>query len=117
MCRAIGAAGAHLIGWTLGLTDVIVFLSLALLVRTSGQISLSQVTFVAIGAAALSHFSAGLGLPWLAALLLAGVIAMPVGRFWPFPPSGSQACSWRLPPSASGSSSSTCSTPRATCSG
>ena len=78
-------AGAHLIGWTLGLTDVIVFLSLALLVRTSGQISLSQVTFVAIGAAALSHFSAGLGLPWLAALLLAGVIAMPVGAILAIP--------------------------------
>ncbi|HET7722498.1 MAG TPA: hypothetical protein VFK43_21210, partial [Acidimicrobiales bacterium] len=58
---------------------VLVFLSLRLLVSTSGQVSLCQAAFAAIGAAAFSHFADGAGLPWLAALLAAGLAAVPVG--------------------------------------
>jgi ABC-type branched-subunit amino acid transport system ATPase component/branched-subunit amino acid ABC-type transport system permease component len=78
-------AGIHLTDWTLALCDVIMFLSLALLVRTSGQVSLCQVTFVAIGAAAFSHLSVGLGVPWFVALLLAGAIAVPIGAILAIP--------------------------------
>jgi branched-subunit amino acid ABC-type transport system permease component len=54
------------------------FLSLALLVWTSGQISLCHAAFVAFGATTFSHLSA-LGLPWPAALLLAGLATVPLG--------------------------------------
>ncbi len=78
-------AGVHLTDWTLALTDTVMFLSLALLVRTSGQVSLCQVTFVAIGAAAFSHLSVGLGLPWFLALVVSGAIAVPIGAILAIP--------------------------------
>jgi ABC-type branched-subunit amino acid transport system ATPase component/branched-subunit amino acid ABC-type transport system permease component len=71
--------GAKLDAWTVGLAYVILFLSLGLLVRVSGQVSLSQLSFAAIGAAAFSHLTRGAGIPWLPALVLAGVAAIPVG--------------------------------------
>jgi ABC-type branched-subunit amino acid transport system permease subunit len=58
---------------------VLVFYSLHLLVRTSGQISLAHAGLVAVGSAAFSHLAVGAGLPWLLAVLLAGVVAVPVG--------------------------------------
>jgi ABC-type branched-subunit amino acid transport system ATPase component/branched-subunit amino acid ABC-type transport system permease component len=78
-------AGVHLTSWTIGLADVVMFLSLALLVRTSGQVSLCQITFVAIGAAAFSHLATGLGLPWFLAMLVAGAIAVPIGAVLAIP--------------------------------
>lgn len=65
--------------WTLMLTQVILFLSLGLLVRSSGQVSLCQVTFAAIGAAVFSRLTLGAGVPWLLALLLSGLAVVPVG--------------------------------------
>jgi len=66
---------------------IVVFLSLRLLVRTSGQVSLCHAAFAAVGAAAFSHFasSSGLGLPWLVALLLAGLVTVPIGAFVAIP--------------------------------
>jgi branched-subunit amino acid ABC-type transport system permease component len=66
---------------------VLIFLSLRLLVRTSGQVSLCHAAFAAVGAAAFSHFasSGGLGLPWLVALLLAGLVTVPIGAFIAIP--------------------------------
>ena len=58
---------------------VILILSLGLLVRTSRQVSLCQYSFAAIGAAAMAHFTSDYGIPWLAALLLAGLVVVPVG--------------------------------------
>jgi ABC-type branched-subunit amino acid transport system ATPase component/branched-subunit amino acid ABC-type transport system permease component len=78
-------AGIHLTDWTVAVATFIVFLSLALLVRTSGQVSLGQVSFMAIGAAAFSHFAVGSGLPWLVALLAAGLIAVPIGAILAVP--------------------------------
>lgn len=69
----------HLIVWSNALIDIILFLSLGLLVRRSGQISLCHLAFAAVGAAAFSHFSVGIGLPWLAALVVATLVAVPVG--------------------------------------
>ena len=71
-------AGVHLTDWTTFVATSIVFMSLGLLVRTSGQAVLCQVAFMALGAAAFSHLTSA-GVPWLAALFLAGLIAVPVG--------------------------------------
>jgi ABC-type branched-subunit amino acid transport system ATPase component/branched-subunit amino acid ABC-type transport system permease component len=80
-----GFAGIHLTAWTVAVASVIVFLSLSLLVRTSGQVSLAHVSFTAIGAAAFSHLAVDHGLPWLVALFLAGAIAVPVGAVLAIP--------------------------------
>jgi ABC-type branched-subunit amino acid transport system ATPase component/branched-subunit amino acid ABC-type transport system permease component len=80
-----GFAGIHLTDWTTFVAMSVVFMSLALLVRTSGQVSLSHVSFIAIGAAAFSHLTLGSGVPWLIALLVAGLIAVPVGALLAIP--------------------------------
>ncbi len=72
-------AGIHLTDWTVALATTIVFLSLGLLVRTSGQVSLCHVAFTAIGASAFSHLSVDRGLPWPLALLGCGLVAVPIG--------------------------------------
>jgi len=78
--------GADYIGfWTIGLTQVIMLLSLGLLVKTSGQVSLCQATFGAIGAVVFSQLTLGAGIPWFAALLFAGLIVVPVGAFLAIP--------------------------------
>ena len=71
--------------WSDALTQVVLFLSLGLLVRTSGQVSLCQAAFAAIGATTMGHLTAGSGLPWGAALLLAGLAAVPIGAFIAIP--------------------------------
>jgi ABC-type branched-subunit amino acid transport system ATPase component/branched-subunit amino acid ABC-type transport system permease component len=71
--------------WTVALTDVLLFLSLGLLVRTAGQVSLCQLGFAAVGAAAFSNFAASAHLPWAAALLLSGLIVVPVGALIAIP--------------------------------
>ena len=70
--------------YTVALTSVVLFLSLGLLVRTSGQVSLCHVAFAAVGATAFSHFS-NMHIPWLIALLLAGLVAVPVGALVAIP--------------------------------
>src|SRR4051794_25963793 len=69
----------HLTDWTNGLAYVIVFLALGLLVRTSGQVSLCHISFVAIGACAMSDLNVRHHVPWGVALLLAGLVAVPIG--------------------------------------
>jgi ABC-type branched-subunit amino acid transport system ATPase component/branched-subunit amino acid ABC-type transport system permease component len=77
-------AGIYLIGWMTFLSNVILFLSLGLLVRSSGQVSLCQVGFAAIGVAAFSHLTA-LHIPWLVALALCGLVVVPVGALLAIP--------------------------------
>jgi len=77
--------GTNLPVYASALTDVIVFLSLGLLVRGSGQVSLAQAAFAAIGAAAFAHFTTSFGLPWLLALLLAGAVAVPISALIAIP--------------------------------
>ena len=84
------AAGPSLVGpklpvLTTSLIYVLMFASLRLLMRTSGQVSLCHVTFAAVGATSFAHFTTGLGLPWLVALVLAGVATVPVGAFVAIP--------------------------------
>jgi ABC-type branched-subunit amino acid transport system ATPase component/branched-subunit amino acid ABC-type transport system permease component len=76
---------SHLAVWSGALIDMILLLSLGLLVRRSGQISLCQLAFAAVGAAAFGHFAARDGLPWLLALVLATLIAVPVGALVAIP--------------------------------
>jgi ABC-type branched-subunit amino acid transport system permease subunit len=56
----------------------IVFASLGMLVWMSGQISLCQMSFAAVGAATAGHMIEN-GMSWPLALLIAGAVAIPVG--------------------------------------
>jgi len=77
--------GPRLPVYTNALVFVIMFLSLALLLNTSGQISLCHAAFVAIGASTFSHLTTGQGMPWLLALLCAGLVVVPVGALLSLP--------------------------------
>ena len=76
--------GGKLPVYTNGLVFVILFTSLGLLVRTSGQVSLCHMAFAAVGAAGFGHAMAA-GVPWLLAVLLGGLVAVPVGAFVAIP--------------------------------
>ena len=75
----------HLGAYTIGLTQGIIMLSLGLLIRTSGQVSLCQSTFSAIGAVVFSQFAVDHHLPWLLALFLACLVVVPVGAIIAIP--------------------------------
>ena len=55
--------GAQVDVWSAALINIILFLSLGLLVRRSGQISLCHLAFAAVGAAAFGHFAAATACP------------------------------------------------------
>jgi ABC-type branched-subunit amino acid transport system permease subunit len=76
--------GTHLPSWTAAMAGIPLFLSLGLLVFVSGQISLCQIGFVAIGAATFAHLVAS-GLPWLLAVPAAGLVVVPVGALIAIP--------------------------------
>jgi ABC-type branched-subunit amino acid transport system ATPase component/branched-subunit amino acid ABC-type transport system permease component len=78
-------AGVHLVDWTSFLAYIVLFLSLGLLVRLSGQVSLAQISFMAIGVCAFSDVAAGHHWPWLLALLFAMVVAAPIGAVLAIP--------------------------------
>jgi ABC-type branched-subunit amino acid transport system ATPase component/branched-subunit amino acid ABC-type transport system permease component len=69
---------SYLAVWSAALIDMILFFSLGILVRRSGQISLCQLAFAAVGAGTFGHFTAA-HVPWLLALVLATLVAVPVG--------------------------------------
>lgn len=71
--------GARLSVFTGAAAMVIVFLSLGTVVNTSGQISLCHAAFVAIGATSFSILKVSFELPWMVALVGAGLAALPVG--------------------------------------
>ena len=77
-------ASAYIGVWSAFLIEVLLLLSLGLLVRTSGQLSLCQYAFAAIGAATFSHL-ADMHVPWLVALLAAIVIAVLIGALLAVP--------------------------------
>ena len=78
-------AGTTLSWWTSALVVALLMLSLGLLVRTSGQVSLCHAAFAAIGAVAFSQFHVEMGLPWPAAALLGALVAVPVGALIAIP--------------------------------
>lgn len=71
--------------WSFYLVSAILLLSLGILVRLSGQISLCQMTFAAIGAASFSRLSVDYDFPWLLALAGCAVIALPIGALLAIP--------------------------------
>jgi ABC-type branched-subunit amino acid transport system permease subunit len=77
--------GSRLPTYTNAVTFALVFASLALLLHLSGQISLCHAAFVAVGATTFSHLTHGLGVPWVPALLLSGLAAMPIGALVAIP--------------------------------
>jgi len=99
--RQVTAAGAvavgglllavpHLVGprlpvYSTGLALAILFLSLSLLTRVSGQISLAHAAFAGVGAATFSHLSATGGAPWLVGLLGAGLVTAAIGALLALP--------------------------------
>ena len=78
-------AGDKLSFFTTGLTTALLLLSLGLLVKTSGQVSLCHAAFAAIGAVSFSQLDLNLHLPWLLAVLGGGLIAVPVGALVAIP--------------------------------
>lgn len=72
-----GLAGARLPVFTSGAALVVVFLSLALLVNLSGQVSLCHGVFCAVGASTIGHI--GASLPWPLGVVAAGAAAIPLG--------------------------------------
>jgi ABC-type branched-subunit amino acid transport system ATPase component/branched-subunit amino acid ABC-type transport system permease component len=85
LCLVPGFAGIHLADYSQFLAMTILFLSLGLLVRSSGQVSLCHVTFMAIGVCAFAQLAVNHHWPWFLALLVAGAIAMPVGALLAIP--------------------------------
>ncbi len=85
LCLIPTLVGDHLAIWASFLTDAILLLSLGLLVRVSGQISLCHLAFAAVGAASFAHFTDSFHLPWLLALLCAMLVALPVGAIVAIP--------------------------------
>jgi branched-subunit amino acid ABC-type transport system permease component len=77
-------AGVRLPVWIEAANYAVLFCSLALLTWTSGQISLCHMAFAAVGATTLSRLTAD-GVPWLPAMLLAGLITAPVGALIAIP--------------------------------
>ncbi len=68
---------ARLPGYNVALTQVLLFASLHLLVRTSGQISLCHFGFAAVGAAGFGHML-NRGVPFFLALLIGGLACLPL---------------------------------------
>lgn len=77
----------HLLVWTKGLVFMILFASMVLLVRVSGQVSLCHVTFAAIGAATFAHLAGNSHWPWFAALVIAALCVVPIGAVLAIPAS------------------------------
>jgi ABC-type branched-subunit amino acid transport system permease subunit len=78
-------AGPKLLLFTNAAVLVPMFLSLAMLVRLSGQLSLCHAAFVAIGASTMGHLAGSAGVPWFLALLLAGLAVVPIGAIVAMP--------------------------------
>lgn len=77
--------GVQMSVYSQALVFVLIFGSLHLLVRSSGQVSLAHAGFVAVGAAAFSHLAVKADVPWLVAVLLAGLVTVPIGALVAIP--------------------------------
>src|SRR5207237_8607812 len=78
------AGGACMPIYSTGLAYVILFASLGLLVRTSGQVSLCHIAFAAVGASTAAR-AVGAGFPWPLAVLVGGLMAVPIGALLAIP--------------------------------
>ncbi|GAA4743624.1 branched-chain amino acid ABC transporter permease/ATP-binding protein [Nocardioides endophyticus] len=78
-------AGNNLSYFTVGLTQAIMLLSLGLLIRTAGLVSLCHAAFAAVGAVAFAQFVSEWSLPWLPAVLLGALVVVPVAALLALP--------------------------------
>jgi ABC-type branched-subunit amino acid transport system ATPase component/branched-subunit amino acid ABC-type transport system permease component len=85
LCFVPSFASIHLADYSRFLSMTVLFLSLGLLVRTSGQVSLCHVTFMVIGVCGFSHLATDHHWPWGVALITAGLIAVPIGALLAIP--------------------------------
>lgn len=77
-------ASAYVDQYTTALGFAVVLASLGILLWTSGQISLCQMAFAALGATTFAHLQHS-GLPWLPSLLLAVIVVMLIGAILSLP--------------------------------
>ena len=77
--RVPDLVGIRIPVYTTAVVYAIVLLSLGLLMRTSGQVSLAQLAFAAVGSATSARLMSGAGLPWLVAVIGGALVAVPVG--------------------------------------
>jgi branched-subunit amino acid ABC-type transport system permease component len=77
-------AGTKLPLFTSALAFVVLFASLSLLVRMSGQVSLCQMAFAAVGATTAAR-AVGAHIPFPLAVLLGGLVAIPIGALLAIP--------------------------------
>jgi ABC-type branched-subunit amino acid transport system permease subunit len=61
------------------LVSIVLSLSLVVLTGYVGQVSLAQMSFAGLSGFSLAHFAAGAGIPFPFALLLAALVAVPLG--------------------------------------
>jgi ABC-type branched-subunit amino acid transport system ATPase component/branched-subunit amino acid ABC-type transport system permease component len=78
-------AGFYLPDYSGFLAMTILFLSLGLLVRTAGQVSLCHVSFMAIGVCGFAQLAANHNWPWLPALLVGALFTVPIGALLAIP--------------------------------
>ncbi|MEW6471169.1 MAG: ABC transporter permease [Actinomycetota bacterium] len=76
--------GAKLPIYMTGVAYVILFASLGLLVRTSGQVSLCHIAFAAVGCSTAARVVVE-GVPWPLAVLAGGLVAVPIGALLAIP--------------------------------
>jgi branched-subunit amino acid ABC-type transport system permease component len=76
--------GTKLPLYTTALAYVILFASLSLLVRMSGQVSLCHMAFAAVGATTAAR-AIDAGIPFPLAVVLGGVVAIPIGALLAIP--------------------------------
>jgi len=85
LCFVPMFAGTNLVSYSSGVVEIILVLSLGLLVRSAGIVSLCQGAFAGIGAVSMAHFTTTLGVPWVPALVLAGLCVVPIGAIVAIP--------------------------------
>jgi ABC-type branched-subunit amino acid transport system ATPase component/branched-subunit amino acid ABC-type transport system permease component len=71
--------GTDLSIWLFGLTYMILFLSIGLLVKVSGQVSLAHTALAGVGGAILARAVTDWNLPWVLAVIIAGLVTAIVG--------------------------------------
>jgi ABC-type branched-subunit amino acid transport system permease subunit len=85
MCFAVGVVALLLLHGSLraaliaSIVSVCLSLSLVVLTGYVGQVSLAQMSFAGLSGFTLSHLAAGAGLPFILALPLASLVAVPLG--------------------------------------
>jgi ABC-type branched-subunit amino acid transport system ATPase component/branched-subunit amino acid ABC-type transport system permease component len=77
--------GPKLIYYSQSMSLAILLLSLGLLVRTAGQVSLCHAAFAGLGACAFSQVIVNFGLPWPLALIVGALIVVPVAALVAIP--------------------------------